>query len=250
MSINAALQTKQEIVYPDSDGQPVADNTLQFEWIMTIKGNLDVIFRDAPQVFVAGDLLWYPVEGQPGIRRAPDAMVVFGRPKGYRGSYRQWEEQGLAPQVVFEVLSPGNTAREMREKFVFYDRYGVEEYYVYDPEQNEVCGWHRQGPALVTIAAMHGWVSPRLGVRFEQGPEELHLYRPNGQRFVTFDELDENLREAEAVITRIEQRATQAEEQAKQSAAQARQAEARAEQLAAQLRAMGYDPDALPGQGE
>ena len=38
------------------------------------------------------------------------AMVVFGRPKGYRGSYRQWEEGGIAPQVVFEILSPGNRA--------------------------------------------------------------------------------------------------------------------------------------------
>ena len=64
-------------------------------------------------MFVAGDLLWYPVEGKPSIRTAPDVMVVFGRPKGDRGSYKQWEEDGIAPQVVFEVLSPGNRAGEM-----------------------------------------------------------------------------------------------------------------------------------------
>ena len=45
-------------------------------------------------------LLWYAVEGDNKIRQAPDAMVAFGRPKGYRGSYRQWEEGGIAPQVV------------------------------------------------------------------------------------------------------------------------------------------------------
>src|SRR4051812_27387732 len=101
-----ATATTEVIVYPDSDGQPMADNTLQFQWIVTIQGGLDALFAADPNVFVAGDLLWYPVEGQPKIRAAPDAMVVFGRPKGYRGSYKQWEEGGVAPQVVFEVLSP------------------------------------------------------------------------------------------------------------------------------------------------
>ena len=41
---------------------------------------------------MAGDLLWYPVEGQPNICQAPDVMVVWGRPKGERKSYLQWLE--------------------------------------------------------------------------------------------------------------------------------------------------------------
>jgi len=48
-------------------------------------------------------------------------MVAFGRPKGDRGSYQQWKE-GIAPQVVFEVRSPGNSQTEMDKKLVFYDR--------------------------------------------------------------------------------------------------------------------------------
>lgn len=83
-----------EIVYPDSDGQPMAENTEQFQWIVVIKDNLESLFADDPQVFVAGDLLWYPVQGRPDIRRAPDALVAIGRPKGRRGSYQQWCEGG------------------------------------------------------------------------------------------------------------------------------------------------------------
>ncbi len=113
MSAHTRAGTREDVVYPDSDGQPLADDTLQFEWITTIKGGLEAIFRDDPNVFVAGDLLWYPVEGDPTIRTAPDAMVVFGRPKGNRGSYQQWREEGIAPQVVFEVLSPGNRSGGM-----------------------------------------------------------------------------------------------------------------------------------------
>ncbi len=133
-----------QIDYPDSDGQPMADNTLQFQWIVTLKENLELQFSDRADVFVAGDLLWYPVEGSNEIRRAPYVLVALGRPKGKRGSYRQWQEDNITPQVVFEVLSPGNTLAEMALKWQFYDRYGVEEYYLYDPDKNDLTGWQRQ----------------------------------------------------------------------------------------------------------
>src|SRR6266705_5152300 len=54
-----------QCTYPQSDGQPIADNTKQFRWIVTIQGGLDALLRADPQVFLAGDLLWYPVEGHP-----------------------------------------------------------------------------------------------------------------------------------------------------------------------------------------
>ncbi|MGI0497245.1 Uma2 family endonuclease, partial [Limnospira platensis] len=101
-------QVSQTVIYPDSDGQPMAENTQQFQSIVVIKENLEILFANRPDVFVAGDLLWYPVEGDNKTRQAPDAMVAIGRPKGHRGSYRQWEEDNIAPQVVFEILSPGN----------------------------------------------------------------------------------------------------------------------------------------------
>jgi Uma2 family endonuclease len=207
---------KPVIVYPDSDGRPMADNTLQFRWIMTIQGGLDALFRTDPNVFVAGDLLWYPVEGHPDIRVAPDALVVFGRPKGYRGPYRQWVEGGVAPQVVFEVLSPGNTPVEMQQKLNFYDRYGVEEYYLYDPDSLALRGWQRQGDHLVPIPQTDGWVSPRLRVRFDLSAGELQIIGPDGRPFASYVEL----------------------------AAQRDQAQERAERLAAQLRALGIEPEA------
>ena len=54
--------TAAAIIYPDSDGQPIADNTKQFRWIVIIKENLEFLFINNHDVFVAGDLLWYPVE--------------------------------------------------------------------------------------------------------------------------------------------------------------------------------------------
>lgn len=180
---------KEQITYPESDGKPMADNTKQFRIIVTVQGGLDALFANRPDVFVAGDLLWYPVERQPDTSRAPYTMVVFGRPKGERGAYRQWEEDGIAPQVVFEILSPSNTASEMMRKFQFYTQHGVEEYYLYDPDSGALNGWQRRGEFLGPIPSMEGWVSPRLGVRFEVESGELQLYRPDGQAFATYTEL-------------------------------------------------------------
>jgi Uma2 family endonuclease len=63
------------------------------------------LFIARPDGSVAGDLFWYPVEGHPEIVVAPEVFIVFGRPKAPRRSYKQWEEGGIAPQVVFEIIS-------------------------------------------------------------------------------------------------------------------------------------------------
>ncbi len=219
-----AAETKPEIVYPESDNQPMADNTRQFQWIVTIKENLEILFADDENVFVAGDLLWYPVEGDNKKRQAPDAMVVFGRPKGHRGSYQQWKEDNIAPQVVFEILSPGNYPLEMSKKLVFYQHYGVEEYYIYDPQRVELSGFLREGDRLEQIEEMDGWISPRLQIRFQLTADTLEIYRPDGRLFLTPVELDRRAEDALA----------QWEEERK-----------RYQDLIELLREKGIDPDQL-----
>jgi hypothetical protein len=193
------------INYPESDGKPMADNTKQFHWITVIKQNLDCLFAQDPQVFIAGDLFWYPVEGRPNIVTAPDVLVVFGRLKGDRGSYKQWEENNIAPQVVFEILSPSNSKTEMEKKLIFYDRYGVEEYYIYDPDYQQLEGWLRgDNNSLENILTIFNWVSPRLGIRFEQSEQELKLYRPDGTPFHSYNEINSLLLEERQRADRLE----------------------------------------------
>lgn len=231
--------TTANITFPDSDGQPMADNTLQFQWIVVIKENLEILFADDADVFVAGDLLWYPVADNNKIRRAPDAMVVFGRPKGYRGSYIQSKEENIPPQVVFEILSPSNTLRAMAEKLAFYQTYGVEEYYLYNPYTMDLCGWQTSDDQLTVIPEMEEWVSPRLGIRFESKlGESLKIWMPDGRPFLTPVELERQRQAAIKAQQKAETRADQAETRADQ-------AETRVEQLAAKLRELGIDPSAL-----
>ena len=216
MSTTSRLTAQDEIEYLESDGKRMAENTLQYEWISKIKGGLDIVFCDDPNVFIAGDLFWYPVQYNSRIRRAPDVMVALGRPKGHTRTYLQWNEDGIASQVVFEILSPSNRrGREMARKFRFYEMHGVEEYYIYGPDYLTLEGWLQQAQTLEQIATMDGWISPRLRVRFEHSDDEFRLYAPDGKPFVSMLEY-----------------AVEADEQSR-----------RAERLAAKLRDLGIEPE-------
>ena len=216
--------TPPAVVYPDSDGKPIADNTLQYRWIVTIQGNLAALLRDRPDVFVAGDHLIYPVEGKPMRRVAPDVYVAFGRPKGDRGSYKVWEEGGVFPQVVFEVRSPENRAGKMARKLAFYDRYGAEEYYDYDPDRNRLRAYRRDGDQLDEVEVGAELASPLLGIRFRPGEPELVVRLPDGRPFLSYEEVFDSRDQAEG---------------------RAAQAEGRAAALAEKLRELGLDPDAV-----
>ena len=226
----AIPKIKREIVYPDSDGKPMSDNTKQFDWIVKIKENLERLYKNDPNVFIAGDLLWYPVEGNNKIRIGPDAMVVIGRPKGYRGSYRTWEENNIAPQVVFEILSPGNKRGAMERKFRFYQKYGVEEYYLYDPDRIRLNGWIRSGERLMPIPDMQGWTSPLLQIRFELAADDLFIFRPDGTPFLTTVELDQmaeaERKKKEAAIREKEVERKKAEAERKKAEVERKKAEA------------------------
>ncbi|MGJ0604535.1 Uma2 family endonuclease [Cylindrospermopsis raciborskii] len=207
-NISQGVETP-KIVYPESDNKPMADNTRQFTWIVKIKENLEILFKSNADVFVAGDLFWYPVEGSNKIKLAPDTMVVFGRPKGHRGSYRQWEENNIPPQVVFEILSPGNNNTEMDRKKLFYLEHGVEEYYVYDPDRISLEVSIRENNSFKEIENFTTWTSPRLKIRFDMSQDELVIYYPDGSKFLSPVELS-NYAEQERFLKEQEtQRAEQ-----------------------------------------
>jgi Uma2 family endonuclease len=207
----------------------MGENTIQVKWIINLFNGLEAVFRDRPDVFVAADLFWYPVHGDPTTVTAPDVMVVIGRPKGDRGSYKRWEEGNVAPQVVFEVLSPSNTTQDRDDKLEHYRRYGVSEYYEYDPYGHVLRVWTRHRKQLVPVADVNGFVSPHLGLRFEvSGAEPMKVFDPNGKPFRSYLEL---LADAEA------------QQQAEAKRRRAEESERRAEALAAKLRELGVDPD-------
>ncbi|MBI1918319.1 MAG: Uma2 family endonuclease [Planctomycetes bacterium] len=226
----AAGQPPGPIIYPDSDGKPLAENTKQARWIVVLFGNLCALFRDRIDVFVAIDLFWYPVEGQPEIRTAPDVLVVFGRPKGDRSSYKHWEEAGIPLTVVFEILSPTNTYAEMDDKLIFYEEYGVEEYYLYDPDTNRLWVYVRRGEVLRRVRPADGFISPRLKIRFDLSGPEMIVYHPDGRKFLTFGELETARVEAQRQTAEAQRQTAEAQRQTAEAQRQTAEAQQQADE--------------------
>ena len=64
------------LLYPESDGQPMADNSRQFRWIVVLADNLGALYHNRADVRVGGNQYWYPEEGNEQKRAAPDVFVV------------------------------------------------------------------------------------------------------------------------------------------------------------------------------
>ena len=208
-------------MYPERDGKRMSDNMTQARWIFLLYGNLCALLADRPDAFVAADNLWYPVEKKPKIRQAPDVYVVFGRPKGDRGSYVQCLEEDVPVTVVFEILSPRNTRKEMAKKFLFYELYGVEEYYVYDPDGNTLEIYTRRKGVLKRHRSIVKFTSPRLDIRFEMTEPEMTVFGRDGEPFRHLYEERRRAVIARNEATEARRQATEARRQAAENARRA-----------------------------
>jgi len=221
--------SEEDIIYPESDGKPMSDNTKQYSYIVSIKENLETIFQE--NVFIAADLFWYPVRGNKDIKAAPDVMVCFSRPKGDRRSYLQWNEDNIAPHVVFEILSHNNTKQEMKKKFAFYEQYNVQEYYIYDPEKVVLKGYTRLNNKLYPINKMDGYISPLLKIKFDLSGDELVMYRPDGKKFINLIDSEQKNKNQRLKLIYEKQRADFEKQRAEKEKQRADNAELMLKQL-------------------
>jgi Uma2 family endonuclease len=225
-----------DVFYPESDGAPMGENPYQAEVILTVKLGFQRLFGGRPDVWVGADNFWYPVEGKPKIVTAPDTMVVVGLAElpnvRAMGSYRPWDHGGRVALAV-EVLSPSNTVAEMHRKHQFYDRHGVDEYWVFDPDSGRFeVSVRSEGVLRRVVVPVDGFVSPTTGVRVRVVGDELAVCDPNSDRrwLTPFEELTQ----AERGAARAEQEAFRAE----QETARAEAAEQRVRELEARLAAL------------
>ena len=130
--MDAITPAQKRIHYPEADGRPMAEMDVHIDALIYLREALRDHFRDAPQVYVAGNMLLYYEEGNPAASVAPDVFVVQGVAKGERRTYRLWEE-GQPPTVVFEITSRGSRLEDLGTMRAVYAMLGVQEYFLYDP---------------------------------------------------------------------------------------------------------------------
>jgi len=126
------LQRDDDIYYPESDGQPMAETDLHWDEMVDLVHALRRRYRDVPDVYVTGNLFFYYVKGNPRAVVAPDVFLVYGVAKRKRRTYKLWEE-GRVPSLVIELTSDSTKDEDLSKKKLCYESLGVEEYFLHDP---------------------------------------------------------------------------------------------------------------------
>ena len=123
---------KTDIIYPSSDGEPVAESYIHLYAILTTLEVLKQYLSGQQGTVLANQFMYYS-QGLPRMRVAPDVMVIFNVEPGGRDNYKIWEEKEV-PQVIFEMTSPGTKNQDQEFKKTLYEQLGVKEYWLFDPK--------------------------------------------------------------------------------------------------------------------
>ena len=67
------------------------------------------------------------------------------------------DDQGCfgAPDLVIEILSPGNSSKEMKTKKLLYEENGVREYWILDPEHENAFQFHLTEAGVYSLATIY-----------------------------------------------------------------------------------------------
>jgi len=239
------ISQRAEVVYPSSDGEPLAETSVHIDAIINAVITLRN-YLEGQQAIVLADQFLYYVQGFPKFRVAPDVMVIFNVPPGARDNYKVWEETQV-PSVIFEMTSAGTKDRDEIVKKDLYEGLDVPEYWQFDPKgewiPEKLRGYRLRDGVYAPIT--DGRSEP-LQLRLEVDGSLIAFYREDtGEKLLASDELVQALRqetlarqEAEVLLEQERQRA----DQERQRADQERQ---RGDRLAARLRELGEDPDLM-----
>ncbi|MFC2350599.1 Uma2 family endonuclease [Capnocytophaga granulosa] len=100
-----------------------------------LQGTLFVFLKNSKcKLYTAPFDVRFPQKGESQVYTVvqPDLCVVC--------DFEKIDSKGCvgAPDLVVEILSPGNSKKEMKSKFALYQEEGVREYWVVDPERELV----------------------------------------------------------------------------------------------------------------
>jgi Uma2 family endonuclease len=155
----APASVRLAIEYPESDGKPMGETQVHIRAMIYLYQVIEFFFRQAEQIYVTANMLFYYEEGNPARFIVPDVYVVKGVAKHLRRIYKLWEERA-APCVVFEITSRSSQDEDW-DKRALYERLGVREYFLFDP--------------------LDEYLDPRLqGLRLVRGRYQPMLLLPDG----------------------------------------------------------------------
>jgi len=198
LTLDTPTPRKHTLLYPDSDGKPMAETDSHVSLITYCRDALRQFFAPRKhEVYVSGNNFVYFQEGDPKARLSPDTYVVFGPEQRDRNSFKSWENEGALPAVVFEFTSKKTQREDTSDKMLAYEQLRIPEYFLFDPTGDYL------RPALrgyrITPLGMYSPIAPlengrlfseQLGLELEASDVRMRFYDPATQRFLpTLSEL-------------------------------------------------------------
>ncbi|HEY3568186.1 MAG TPA: Uma2 family endonuclease [Thermoanaerobaculia bacterium] len=206
----AAIPLQQDVEYPYSDGQPMAESEIHLNEMLDLIAALRRRYQAEPKVYVAGNMFLYYRKGDPRSVVAPDVFLVRGVSKRKRKSYKLWEE-GRIPSLVIEVTSDSTSDEDVDKKKICYEMLGVEEYILHDPEGdylNPRLQGFRLARGRYEPIPLHrdGSLDSRVtGLTLQVEGKNLRLIdTATGERLPWVDELGDKIREQDDRIRALE----------------------------------------------
>ena len=197
---------------------------------------LTVRFADAPTVTVASEVPVGPSLPLQEDARIPDLLVVRDGDRELMEEQRGYaiDRQGKAPDFVLEVASPTTGRVDYTDKRLDYERFGIAEYWRYDPSGGEYHDAALAGDLLVDGAYQSIVIEMQAEGRLRGYSEALGLYvcwEDGELRF--FDPVAESYLRTH---TEDAERAETAEARVESAETRAETSESRVAELEAELR--------------
>ncbi len=232
-----------DIFYPSEDGKPVAETYDHLYAMLTTLEVLKQYLANRQATVLANQFLYYS-QGFPSLRVAPDVMVIYDVIPGGRDNYKIWEE-GQVPVVIFEMTSKGTQNQDTIFKKTLYEQLNVQEYWLFDPKgewiESQLQGYRLRGETYELITDKKSNV---LQLRLEVEGKLIGFYREDtGEKLLVPDELKEALQQETQGRIQAQEQAESERKRAEEAEARAENERQRAERLAAQLQALGIEPE-------
>lgn len=222
--------TQDDLPYDDGIPMETFRHKLQIDILMDAYGNW--LISNQQQGFIGGNMFVYfsPDQVRNQDYRGPDVFVVKDVPWGERRSWVVWQE-GKAPDVVIELLSPTTANRHKTEKKLIYqNQLRVTEYFWYDPfNPEDFAGFSLQRGVYQPLSfdVQQRLLSEQLGLALVRWQG---VYKRVEAVWLRWATLEGELLPTDRELVEQERQQLETERQ-------------RADRLAAKLRELGIDPD-------
>jgi Uma2 family endonuclease len=237
----SALPLEQEVDYPTSDGQPMAESQDHAKVMMDLFFCLQLRYKAVADAWEGINFFLFYEKGNPKARVSPDVMLAKGVARWDRQNYLLWKER--PPSLIVEVTSRKTRRKDTGPKKDLYERIGVEEYILFDP-LGEYLRPQLQGYRLlrgryqpIPLSEDGALLSRTTGLRMRPEGRRLRLIdAATGEPLLWSEETDAALREAEAALREAEAVRREAEAARREEEAARREAEARIRALEEELK--------------